>query len=85
VTVCIAEEVRTIGSEMYKILKTDAYAEFTSSNCPFKLKERKKYRIMERFDQSSLHLLIMHPETDMSQPGMKPRLPVSQAGTLPKS
>ncbi len=28
---------------------------------------------MERLDQGSLHPLIKHPETDMSQPGIEPR------------
>ncbi len=37
------------------------------------------YGAMERLDQSSLHLLIKHPETDVSRPG------IEQAGTLPKS
>jgi hypothetical protein len=34
---------------------------------------------MKEVDQSSLHPLIKHPETDMAQPGIEPRPIASQA------
>jgi hypothetical protein len=39
---------------------------------------------MKRLDQDHLHLLLEHPKTNMSRPGIEPRLPASQASTLAK-
>jgi hypothetical protein len=42
---------------------------------------------MKRHDQGYLHplLLLEHPKTNMSRPGIEPGSPASQASTLAKS
>ena len=42
------------------------------------------HQIIEELDQSYLHPLILYNEHNMSQPGIEPRPPASQAGTLSK-